>query len=154
MSLQYSEYNPINNDTNKNPQPKRGVTRKRRCKIQTNKIQNLLKSVEGMGDESSLADFNPPPKPELTKIKNENKESPKSEEDTTYQPKISDDSDSSDDSDYYPPSDEEEDEKEFKLRAFQQFVGKMFPSRANDERLENLDKLDQLQEDAQTCQRQ
>ena len=43
--------NLVNNDTNKNPQPKRGVTRKRRCKIQTNKIQNLLKSVEGMGGE-------------------------------------------------------------------------------------------------------
>ena len=61
--------------------------------------------------------------------------------------KISDDSDSSDDSDYYPPSEDEMDEKEFKLRAFQQFVGKMFPSRANDERLENLDKLDKLQEE-------
>ena len=61
--------------------------------------------------------------------------------------KVSEGSDSSDDSDYYPPSDEEEDEKEFKLRAFQQFVGKLFPSRATEERLENLDKLDQLQEE-------
>ena len=46
MSLQYSEYNLSDDNSDKKTTNKRGATRKRRCKIGTNKIQNLLKSVE------------------------------------------------------------------------------------------------------------
>ena len=80
MSLQYSEYNPSDDNSDKKPVNKRGVTRKKRCKIRSNKIQNLLKSVEGMDNESgNLADFNPPPKPELTQMGDREKDTPKSE---------------------------------------------------------------------------
>ena len=79
MSLHYSEYNPSNENLNKeNTRGKKGATRKRRCKLGANKIKNLLNSFEGMENESSnLADFNPPPKPELTKIKNQSSDTPK-----------------------------------------------------------------------------
>lgn len=81
MSLQYSEYNPSDDNSDKKTTNKRGATRKRRCKIGTNKIQNLLKSVEGMDNESSnLADFNPPPKPELTQMREKETDTPKSQE--------------------------------------------------------------------------
>jgi hypothetical protein len=80
MSLQYSEYNPSDDNSDKKPVNKRGVTRKKRCKIRSNKIENLLKSVEGMdNDSSNLADFNPPPKPELTQMGDREKDTPKSE---------------------------------------------------------------------------
>ena len=79
MSLHYSEYNSSNENLNKeNTRVKKGATRKRRCKLGANKIKNLLNSFEGMENESSnLADFNPPPKPELTKIKNQSSDTPK-----------------------------------------------------------------------------
>ena len=81
MSLHYSEYNQSNENLNKeNTHVKKGATRKRRCKLGTNKIKNLLNSFEGMENESSnLADFNPPPKPELTKIKNQSTDSSKTD---------------------------------------------------------------------------
>ena len=41
----------------------------------------MLKSVEGMDNESSnLADFNPPPKPELTQMREKETDTPKSQE--------------------------------------------------------------------------
>ena len=84
MSLQYSEYNPSDDNSDKKTTNKRGATRKRRCKIGTNKIQNLLKSVESMDNESSnLADFNPPPNPQLTQMRQEEKDTPKSQEQET-----------------------------------------------------------------------
>ena len=67
MFLHYSDYNPSNNDSANNNSNKKGMTRKRRSKI-----KNLLKTTiggMGEGDDSNLADFNPPPKPELTKVK-------------------------------------------------------------------------------------
>ena len=68
----------------KRQQIKEVLPRKRRCKIGTNKIQNLLKSVEGMDNESSnLADFNPPPKPELTQMREKETDTPKSQEQET-----------------------------------------------------------------------
>jgi hypothetical protein len=80
MSLQFSEYNQSEENSNKKNSNARGATRKRRCKIGTNKIKNLLNSVEGMGNgESDLADFNPPPNPELTQTKNTATVTPKEE---------------------------------------------------------------------------
>ena len=81
MSLHYSEYNPSSENLNKeNNRVKKGATRKRRCKLGANKIKTLLNSFEGMDSESSnLADFNPPPKPELTKIKNQSADTPKTD---------------------------------------------------------------------------
>ena len=79
MSLHYSEYNP-SNENKENTRVKKGVTRKRRCKLEATKIKNLLNSFEGLENESSnLADFNPPPKPELTKIKNQSSDTPKTD---------------------------------------------------------------------------
>ena len=97
MSLHYSEYNPSSENLNKeNTRVKKGVTRKRRCKLGANKIKNLLNSFEGLENESSnLADFNPPPKPELTKIKNQSSDTPKTNTSKAEQnPKIDDQSDS------------------------------------------------------------
>ena len=48
MSLHYSEYNPSSDNLNnkENTRVKKGVTRKRRCKLGANKIKNLLNSFE------------------------------------------------------------------------------------------------------------
>ena len=97
MSLHYSEYNPSSDNLNKeNTRVKKGVTRKRRCKLGANKIKNLLNSFEGMENESSnLADFNPPPKPELTKIKSQSSNTPKTNtSDTEQNPVPTDETDS------------------------------------------------------------
>lgn len=66
---------------------------------------------------------------------------------------VSSDSESSDDdSDYIPGcSDDEigasEEEEEFNIREWQRFVGKLFPSRATNRRLNALDKLDKSKEE-------
>ena len=91
MSLHYSEYNP-SNENKENTRVKKGVTRKRRCKLEATKIKNLLNSFEGLENESSnLADFNPPPKPELTKIKNQSSDTPKTDTSKAEQKSIIDD---------------------------------------------------------------
>ena len=91
MSLHYSEYNP-SNENKENTRVKKGVTRKRRCKLEATKIKNLLNSYEGLENESSnLADFNPPPKPELTKIKNQSSDTPKTDTSKAEQKSIIDD---------------------------------------------------------------
>ena len=91
MSLHYSEYNP-SNENKENTRVKKGVTRKRRCKLEATKIKNLLNSFEGLENESSnLADFNPPPKPELTKIKNQSSDTPKTDTSKAEQKPIIDD---------------------------------------------------------------
>ena len=91
MSLHYSEYIP-SNENKENTRVKKGVTRKRRCKLEATKIKNLLNSFEGLENESSnLADFNPPPKPELTKIKNQSSDTPKTDTSKAEQKPIIDD---------------------------------------------------------------
>ena len=93
MSLHYSEYNPSSENLNKeNTRVKKGATRKRRCKLGANKIKSLLNSFEGMeNDSTNLADFNPPPKPELTKVKNQSSDTPKTDINKTEQHPIIDD---------------------------------------------------------------
>ena len=63
--------------------------------------------------------------------------------------KINEDSDSESDSDYFP-SDEEESEgeinEEFKLKEFQKMLGKMFPSKATEKRIKQLEKIDQYKQ--------
>ena len=88
--LHYSEYSPINEKTSEDKRNKRGTTRKRRgCRI-NKKVETFLKSMEGMENESDLADFKPPPKPELTKQKKLDN-SPKSDVAQTYSPSLSED---------------------------------------------------------------
>ena len=64
---------------------------------------------------------------------------------------LSSDSEQSDeeDSDYFPGDSGGED-PDFKLRDWQRFVGKMFPSVGNNKRLKELDKLDKLQDKGKT----
>ena len=67
--------------------------------------------------------------------------------------KVKEHSDSDDsDSDYDPEEEEvvvsdfseEEGEQEFKLRQFQKFVSKIFPSKASDKRIKELEQLDEV----------
>jgi len=65
---------------------------------------------------------------------------------------VSSDSESSDDdSDYIPGCSDDEigasEEEEFNIREWQRFVGKLFPSRATNRRLNALDKLDKSKEE-------
>ena len=82
MALQFSE---IDWDEKKNKKigRKNNFTRKRRYnnKIKNEKVENFLNSMEGLenNDDSNLADFNPPPLPELTQ-QNEEKPEKESEE--------------------------------------------------------------------------
>ncbi len=75
MALHFSEID-WNEKKNKKLGSKNNFTRKRRYnnKIKNEKVENFLNSMEGMdnSDESNLADFNPPPQPELTQQNQEN----------------------------------------------------------------------------------
>ena len=71
--------------------------------------------------------------------------------------KVKEHSDSDDsDSDYDPEEEEvvvtdfseEEGEQEFKLRQFQKFVSKIFPSKASEKRIKELEQLDEVSENA------
>ena len=61
---------------------------------------------------------------------------------------VSSDSESSDedDSDYVPEMSGGETDEEFNIREWQRFVGKLFPSRATNQRLRDLDELDKHKE--------
>lgn len=69
MALNFSEID-WSEKKNKKVGSKNNFTRKRRFnnKIKNEKVENFLNSMEGLenSDESNLADFNPPPQPELT----------------------------------------------------------------------------------------
>ena len=69
MALNFSEID-WNEKENKKIGSKNNFTRKRRYnnKIKNEKVETFLNSMEGLdnSDESNLADFNPPPNPELT----------------------------------------------------------------------------------------
>ena len=95
MALNFSE---IDWDEKKNKKvgSKNNFTRKRRYnnKIKNEKVENFLNSMEGLenSDESNLADFNPPPQPELTQQnqKQEEDENQNEDEDNNVQPEAFD----------------------------------------------------------------
>tara|TARA_X000000950_G_scaffold27400_2_gene29487 strand:+ start:1045 stop:1590 length:546 start_codon:yes stop_codon:yes gene_type:complete len=78
MALQFSEIDWDEKKNNKKIGRKNNFTRKRRYnnKIKNEKVENFLNSMEGLenNDESNLADFNPPPLPELTQQNQEKEE--------------------------------------------------------------------------------
>lgn len=91
MALNFSEID-WNEKKNKKIGSKNNFTRKRRYnnKIKNEKVETFLNSMEGLdnSDESNLADFNPPPKPELTQQNQIKKveEKEEEEEDNNVQP--------------------------------------------------------------------
>ncbi len=91
MALQFSEIDWDEKKNNKKIGRKNNFTRKRRFnnKIKNEKVENFLNSMEGLenNDESNLADFNPPPLPELTQQNQEKEEENKeSNNDDEIQP--------------------------------------------------------------------